>query len=269
MFLLGAIYHYTSFVFVFWFVAYVVAVLLILSFPIKLRLTESNNWKPHLIVFLVSTCVPFLILVVFWAFDPVRYFIYNHPLVCSPDAVPVVVLFIFPVTITLGLSLTSVLLIVAQLIINQLRLRRYKTSDMNKKQNQFIIRTLGVIISFTVIILILIIEFGTRLSFLKPFESFVELYWACITRYGTNTSCCVDNYSQFYHPVFAVLAEFLLSTWGLVALSTLAVKDARQFWINMFKKCFRCCSPPTKDNPDIRLNTMTTQTGKPLTDTIK
>ena len=224
-----------------------VAVLLILSFPFKLRPTESSNWKTHLILFLVSFCVPLLILVVFWGVDPVRYEIVNHPLVCLPEPTAIVVTLSIPLTLTLGLSLTSVLLIVSQLIINQVRLRRHKTSAMNKKQTQFIIRTLGVIISFTIISLFLTIEFGARVSFSKPFNSYVELYWACITRYGTNTSCCVDNYNQFYHPELTVLNDFFFSFWGMVALSTLAVKEARKFWINFFTKW--CCCHKVSSTP--------------------
>ena len=231
-----------------------VAVLLILSFPFKLRPTESSNWKTHLVLFLVSFCVPLLVLVVFWGVDPVRYEIVNHPLVCLPEPTAIVVMFVMPLTLTLGLSLTSVLLIVSQLIINQVRLRRHKTSAMNKKQTQFIIRTLGVIISFTIISLFLTIEFGARVSFAKPFNSYVELYWACITRYGTNTSCCVDNYNQFYHPELTVLNDFFFSVWGIVALSTLAVKEARKFWINFFAKCYRCCSHNVSSTPKPELS---------------
>ena len=212
-----------------------------MSFPFKLGLSESSNWKPHLILFLVSSCAPFLILVVFWGVDPIRYEIVNYPSLCFPDPTAVVVTFIMPLTMTLGLSLTSVLLIVSQLIINKLRLGRHIKSAMSKKQTQFIIRTLGVIISFTIIALFLMLEYGAFVSFVKPFNSYVELYWACITRYGTNTSCCVDNYNQFYHPEIGVLHYFFISFWGMVALSTLAVKEARKFWINLFSKCCRFC----------------------------
>ena len=238
---LGALYHYTTMVFFFWYVSYIIAVLLILSFPIKMRLTESSNWKPHLIIFLVSTLVPLLILAVFWAVDPIRYEIVNHPSVCFPSPTATVVMFVIPITLTLGLSLTSVLLIVCQLIINRMKLRRYITSDMNKNQTQFIIRTLGVIITFTIIALFILLEFGIRVSFIRPYNSYVELYWACITRYGTNTSCCVDNYTQFYNSTLGVLNYFFISIWGMMAFSTLAVKEAREFWIDLFSKCFSCC----------------------------
>ena len=243
----------------FWYVSYIVAVLLILSFPFKLRPTGSSNWKPHLILFLLSTLVPLFILIIFWGVDSTRYEIVNHPLVCLPEPTAIVVTFIIPLSLTLGLSLTSVLLIISQLIINQLRLRRHKTSTMNRKQNQFIVRTLGVIISFTLISLFLIIEFGARVSFAKPFESFVELYWACITRYGTNTSCCVDNYTQFYHPELTILNDFFFSIWGMVALTTLAVKEARKFWINLFSKCCRCCMHRVKSisKPELSSNSQT------------
>ena len=261
LYLLGAIYHYVSFAFLFWYVSYIVAVLLILSFPFKLRPTEYSNWKPHLILFLVSTFVPLFILVIFWAADSKRYEIANHPLICNPQPIPIVILFVMPVSLTLGLSLTSVLLIISQLIINQLRIGRHKTSTMNKKQNQFIVRTLGVIISFTLICLFLIIEFGARLSFAKPFDTFVELYWACITRYGTNTLCCVDNYNQFYHPELVILNDFFFSIWGMVALTTLAVKEAREFWINLFSKCCRCCMHRVKSisKPELSSNSQTQQ----------
>ena len=218
-----------------------VTVLLILSFPFKLRPTESSNWKTHLILFLVSFCVPLLVLVVFWGVDPVRYEIVSNPSVCFPGARAIVVMFLVPITLALGLSLTSVLLIVSQLIINKLRLGRHIQSGMNTKQTHFIVRTLGVIISFTVIALFIMLEFGSRISFLKAYDSYVELYWACITRYGTNTSCCVDNYTQYYHPNINLLHFFFISIWGIVALSTLAVKEARKFWINLFTKCCRCC----------------------------
>ena len=236
-------------VFVFWYVSYVVAVLLILSFPIKLRPTESSNWKTHLILFLVSTCVPFLILVVFWGADPIRYEIVNHPTVCFPRPRAAVVLVIVPLTLTLGLSLTSVLLIVAQLIINKLRLSRHIKSAMSQKQTRFIIRTLGVIVSFTIIALFLMLDYGARVSFEKPFNSYVQLYWACITRYGTNSSCCVNNYNQFYHPELTVLNDFFFCIWGMVALSTLAVKEARKFWINFFSKCCGCCFHKVSSTP--------------------
>ena len=178
---------------------------------------------------------------IFLGVDPIRYEIVNHPTVCLPEPTAFVVMFIVPLTLTLGLSLTSVILIVYQLTMNHLRLRRHKTSSMNKKQTQFIIRTLGVIITFTLICLFLTIEFGARISFVKPFESYVELYWACITRYGTNTSCCVDNYTQFYHPELTVLNDLFFSIWGIVALSTLMVKEAREFWIKLFSNCYKCC----------------------------
>ena len=234
---LGAIYHYASFVYIFWYVSYVITVLLILSFPFRIRTMDSSHWKPHLVLFLVSTGVPLAILIVYWSVDAVRYEVVNHPLVCLPEPTMIVAMFVVPLTITLGLSLTSVALIISQLIINQLRLRNHKTSDFNNKQTQFIIRTLAVIIFFTAICLYLIIEFGVRTSFSKPFQGYVELYWSCITRYGTNTSCCQDDYTQFYHPELTVLNDFFFSIWGIVALSTLAVKEARKFWTNIFRKC--------------------------------
>ncbi|KAI6649187.1 hypothetical protein LOD99_11556 [Oopsacas minuta] len=233
----GAVYHYVSFIFVFWYLFYVAAVLLILMFPFTFRVTEGANWKPHLVLFIVAVGLPLLILGIFWAIDSKRYEIVNHPLVCLPTPTGIVAMFIVPLTLILGLSLTSVILIINQLVINQLRLRNHKTSNMNNKQNQFIFRTLAVIVCFTVICLYLIVEFGVRVSFSKPFISYVELYWACITRYGTNTSCCEDNYTQFYHPELTVLNDFFFSIWGVVALSTLAVKEARIFWLSVFKKC--------------------------------
>ena len=178
-----------------------------------------------------------LILIIYWSVDSVRYEVVNHPLVCLPEPTMIVLMFVVPLTIALGLSLTSVALIICRLSINQLRLRNHKTSDFNNNQTQFIIRTLGVIIVFTAICLYLIIEFGVRVSFSKPFQTYVELYWSCITRYGTNTSCCRDNYTQFYHPELAVLNDLFFSIWGIVALSTLAVKEARIFWTDIFKKC--------------------------------
>ena len=253
---LGAIYHYASFVYIFWYVSYLVTVLLILSFPFRLRLIDTSHWKPHLVLFLVSTGLPMLILIIYWSVDSVRYEIVNHPLVCLPEPTMIVAMFVVPLTITLGLSLTSVALIICQLIVNRLRLRNHQISDFNNKQTQFIVRTLGVIIFFTVICLYLIIEFGVRVSFSKPFQTYVELYWSCVTRYGTNTSCCQDNYSQFYHSELAVLNDFFFSIWGIVALSTLAVKEARRFWTNILKK-FLCLRKRTEVEPEPTLSSQT------------
>ena len=226
-------------IFVFWYLIYVISVLLVLSFPFKLRFVNDSSWKMHLVLFIFATFVPLLILVIFWGLDDVYYEIVNHPVVCLPEPTAIAITILIPLSLMQFLSLSSISLIIAQLIINKLRLRNHKVSmnALSDEQNQFIIRTLGVTVIFTAINLFLSLEFGTRVSDSDLYESYVELFWACITRYGTNTSCCVNNYVQFYKPELTVMNDFFFSAWGLVALSTLGVKDARVFWYEVFKKC--------------------------------
>ena len=217
-----------------WYICDIFNIVYVLLFPLKATRFLKHSTKIHIAQSLISWGLPLLTVAIVLAATR-RYQHYSFPILCFPNELGLLFTFYIPGVVFSLLSGTGLILLGLVLYKRQRKFGQSSTTNVY----QSLLRQLIVYsVALSVLIFIILIQFTLTSYNYKITDVYETVYNYCITAFSLSPQCCHQTYAEYYTPFWNFLNEATFCLWGVVALSVVWVKEARQLWINILT-----CSP--------------------------
>ncbi|KAI6661642.1 hypothetical protein LOD99_13515 [Oopsacas minuta] len=226
----GPIYHYFILSFLGWYMCDIFNIIFVLLYPMKSVKFFANSVKIHILQSIICWGLPALIIAIVLAATR-RYTHLSFPILCFPNEYGLAFTFYIPGVVYSLTTGTGLILLGLTLYKRQKKMAN-STSTTNVYQSLLKQMTIYSI-ALSVLIFIILVQFTYSSINYKITEAYQAAYNWCITAFYENPNCCFPSYEAYYAPFLTLLNEATFCCWGIVALSIVWVREAREVWINI------------------------------------
>ena len=214
-----------------WYLCDLFNILYVLLLPLKASKFFQHTNKIHLTQAVISWGMPSLIVIGIGA--AVGYEIVSIPLICLPPIFVTMFTYFIPGVAFSHLTQTSFTILCTVLYKRHVKMSSQTTnSDYQDRLRQIVLFSTA----FSALTVAILVHYSCLGIGYRQFSEYVTDYWHCLTAF--DKECCKPVHIAHYYPFTGFLSNVAFCTWGIIGVSAVSVKEAKNLWKRAFKRCF-------------------------------
>ena len=216
-----------------WYLCDLFNILYILLLPLKANTFFQHIKKIHLTQAVICWGIPSLIVIAIGAAK--SYEIVSVPLFCLPSVYITMFTYFIPGVAFSLLTQTSFAILCTILY------KRHIKMSSQTANSEYVERLRQIALfstAFSVLTVAILVHYTCLGIGYRQFGEYVTDYWHCLTVFHRNNECCKPVHIAHYYPFTGFLSNVAFCTWGIVGVSAVSVKEAKNLWKRGFKRCF-------------------------------